>query len=139
MPFSEALDGIFHVVHRYMVKPSLTFRKNYMNKLLFSCIVGLTLTMTLAACERAKPPADATGTTATAAAVPFQKIDSVAGTGKEAVAGATAVVNYTGWLYAPGAPLQHGAQFDSSIGRAPFSFPLAADRSSRVGTMAYRA
>ncbi|HEX8404643.1 MAG TPA: FKBP-type peptidyl-prolyl cis-trans isomerase, partial [Duganella sp.] len=58
------------------------------------------------------------------AAVAFQKIDTVVGTGKEAVAGATAVVNYTGWLYEPSAPQQHGAQFDSSIGRSPFSFPL---------------
>jgi FKBP-type peptidyl-prolyl cis-trans isomerase FkpA len=56
----------------------------------------------------------------------MQKIDTVPGTGKEAVAGATAVVNYTGWLYVPGAPQQHGAQFDSSIGREPFSFQLGA-------------
>jgi FKBP-type peptidyl-prolyl cis-trans isomerase FkpA len=33
-------------------------------------------------------------------------------------------VHYTGWLYAPGAPLQHGAQFDTSSGRGPFSFQL---------------
>jgi FKBP-type peptidyl-prolyl cis-trans isomerase FkpA len=54
----------------------------------------------------------------------LQKTDTVVGTGKEAVAGTEAVVNYTGWLYVPDAPQQHGAQFDSSIGRAPFSFPL---------------
>ncbi len=46
------------------------------------------------------------------------------GTGKEAVAGATVVVNYTGWLYRPLAKNSHGKQFDSSIGRGPFDFPL---------------
>ena len=90
-----------------------------MKKLLFSCAIGLSLTLALAGCDRAKTPAPST-----AAAAPLQKIDTVAGTGKEAVAGNTAVVNYTGWLYQPDAQLQHGAQFDSSIGRAPFSFQL---------------
>ncbi len=54
--------------------------------------------------------------------------DSVVGKGKEAVAGTTVQVNYTGWLYDPKAPDKHGAQFDSSVGRAPFSFPLGAGR-----------
>jgi len=51
-------------------------------------------------------------------------IDNKVGTGKEASAGNTVVVHYTGWLYMPKAPKQHGMQFDSSIGREPFSFPL---------------
>ncbi len=50
--------------------------------------------------------------------------DNKVGTGKEATAGATAVVNYTGWLYRPLAKNARGAQFDSSVGRAPFEFPL---------------
>ncbi len=54
------------------------------------------------------------------------KKDVKVGTGKEAAAGMTAVVNYTGWLYNAAAPDQHGAKFDSSIGRGPFSFPLGA-------------
>ncbi len=58
------------------------------------------------------------------AAMGLQKIDTVVGKGKVAVAGQTVTVNYTGWLYAPKAPKQHGMQFDTSIGRAPFSFPL---------------
>jgi FKBP-type peptidyl-prolyl cis-trans isomerase FkpA len=92
-----------------------------MKRLLTSCFIGLTLTVALSACDRAKaPPA------AEASAVALQKIDSVAGAGKEATVGATAVVNYTGWLYEPKAQLQHGAQFDSSIGREPFSFQLGA-------------
>jgi FKBP-type peptidyl-prolyl cis-trans isomerase FkpA len=94
-----------------------------MKKLLSSCVIGLTLTVALSGCDRAKAPAPAA-----ANAAPLQKIDTLAGTGKEATAGATAVVNYTGWLYAPSAPQQHGAQFDSSVGREPFSFPLGAGR-----------
>ena len=56
------------------------------------------------------------------------KTDTVVGTGKEAVAGATVQVNYTGWLHDPKAADKHGAKFDSSIGRGPFSFPLGAGR-----------
>lgn len=103
-----------------------------MKKLFSSCVLGLTLTLALTACNRTKTPeqpatpdaANVTPTPAAPAVVALQKIDTVVGTGKDAVAGATAVVNYTGWLYEPSAPQQHGAQFDSSIGRAPFSFPL---------------
>jgi len=54
----------------------------------------------------------------------LQKIDTVVGKGKVAVAGQTVTVNYTGWIYAPKAAKKHGVQFDSSIGREPFSFPL---------------
>ncbi|MES2742901.1 MAG: FKBP-type peptidyl-prolyl cis-trans isomerase [Pseudomonadota bacterium] len=50
--------------------------------------------------------------------------DNKVGTGKEATAGATAVVNYTGWLYRPLAKNTRGTQFDSSVGRGPFEFPL---------------
>ncbi len=104
-----------------------------MNRLLSSCLLGLTITVALAGCDRAKAPADpavastttaAAPATAAAAAVAFQKIDTQAGTGKEALAGATAVVHYTGWIYEPASPAQHGAQFDSSRGREPFSFAL---------------
>ena len=87
-----------------------------MKKLLSVCALGLVLSLTLAGCKRNQAPA--------AAPVALQKIDTVPGTGKEAVAGATVVVNYTGWLYAPNAQQQHGAQFDSSIGREPFNFQL---------------
>ena len=94
-----------------------------MKQLLTSCAIGLTLALALAVagCERAKAPQAAAADT-----VSLQKIDTQAGSGKEAVAGATAVVNYTGWLYEPTAQAQRGAQFDSSVGRAPFSFQLGA-------------
>lgn len=98
-------------------------RKNNLKKLLSRCVLGATLALTITACKRAETPQSAS---ASATAVSMQTIDTVVGTGKEAVAGAIAVVNYTGWLYEPGAKLQHGAQFDSSQGRSPFSFPLGA-------------
>ena len=47
--------------------------------------------------------------------------DKIIGDGDEAVSGKTVTVNYTGTLV-------NGDQFDSSIGRAPFSFPLGAGR-----------
>jgi FKBP-type peptidyl-prolyl cis-trans isomerase FkpA len=54
----------------------------------------------------------------------LQKIDNTVGTGAEATAGQTVTVHYTGWLLAPNAPQKHGAQFDSSVGREPFTFRL---------------
>lgn len=49
--------------------------------------------------------------------------DVKVGTGAEAVAGKTVVVDYTGWLNENG---KKGKQFDSSIGRGKFSFALGA-------------
>jgi FKBP-type peptidyl-prolyl cis-trans isomerase FkpA len=92
-----------------------------MKRLLSTCVIGLSLTLGLAACDRAKAPVQAD-----VPAIPLQKIDTVPGTGAEAVAGATVVVNYTGWIHEPNSPQQHGAQFDSSVGRSPFSFKLGA-------------
>jgi len=66
--------------------------------------------------------------TAAAATTGLQKIDSVAGTGNLAVAGSTVSVHYTGWLHAPQAALQHGAQFDSSRDGTPFTFVLGAGK-----------
>jgi FKBP-type peptidyl-prolyl cis-trans isomerase FkpA len=56
------------------------------------------------------------------------KTDTVVGNGKEAVAGATVSVHYTGWLHDAKAERERGKQFDSSVGRGPFSFPLGAGR-----------
>lgn len=58
----------------------------------------------------------------------LQKIDSKIGSGKEAVAGSKVSVHYSGWLFDAKADKQHGAAFDSSVGRSPFSFPLGAGR-----------
>jgi FKBP-type peptidyl-prolyl cis-trans isomerase FkpA len=51
------------------------------------------------------------------------------GTGREATAGATVYMHYTGWLYRPLAKNMHGKQFDSSIPRGePLDFVLGAGR-----------
>jgi FKBP-type peptidyl-prolyl cis-trans isomerase FkpA len=63
-----------------------------------------------------------------AAASTLQKIDSKIGSGKEAVAGNTVAVHYSGWLFDEKAANQHGKAFDSSVGRGPFEFPLGAGR-----------
>lgn len=54
----------------------------------------------------------------------LQTTDTVVGTGAVAAAGKIVTVNYTGYLYNTAAPNNRGAIFDSSIGRAPFSFQL---------------
>ena len=56
------------------------------------------------------------------------KTDTVVGKGKEAVAGKTVEVHYTGWLHELGAAIQRGKPFDSSVGRGPFLFPLGGGR-----------
>jgi len=50
--------------------------------------------------------------------------DTKAGSGEEAKVGNIVEVQYTGWLYDAYAPQLHGKQFDSSVGREPFSFML---------------
>jgi FKBP-type peptidyl-prolyl cis-trans isomerase FkpA len=58
----------------------------------------------------------------------IQSTDVKVGTGKELVAGNTAVVNYTGWFYRPLAAKQRGRKFDSSLnpGRTPLEFQVGA-------------
>jgi FKBP-type peptidyl-prolyl cis-trans isomerase FkpA len=53
---------------------------------------------------------------------PFSQVDLRVGTGADAVAGRRITVNYTGWLYDPTRPDNKGQQFDTSVGRQPFSF-----------------
>ncbi len=56
----------------------------------------------------------------------LQIIDTKTGTGASPRAGQTAVVHYTGWLYANGAK---GQKFDSSVDRnEPFAFPVGQGR-----------
>ena len=50
--------------------------------------------------------------------------DTLTGTGAVAAPGTIVSVQYTGWLDAGGG--RHGKQFDSSVGRGPFSFALGA-------------
>lgn len=57
----------------------------------------------------------------------LQKIDVVAGTGAEAVAGKTVTVHYTGWIYDEHTADHHGRKIDSSRDRgSPFPFVLGA-------------
>lgn len=98
-----------------------------MKRLLTCSILAAAMIVSVSACKRAETPATVAGDTAASTpAVAAQQIDTVVGTGKQATAGTTAVVNYTGWLYEPGAEKQRGKEFDSSIGREPFSFQLGA-------------
>jgi FKBP-type peptidyl-prolyl cis-trans isomerase FkpA len=56
---------------------------------------------------------------------PLVVTDGKLGTGKEAYAGATVSVHYTGWLYKTMAPRQRGRKFDSSRERGqPLDFKL---------------
>ena len=55
----------------------------------------------------------------------LQKIDTVVGDGKEAIAGCYVDVHYTGWLFDDKAPDHKGQKFDSSLDRGQlFSFTL---------------
>jgi FKBP-type peptidyl-prolyl cis-trans isomerase FkpA len=90
-----------------------------LKKLLCYGVLSVTLTFALAGCKRVEAPQSTA-----ANAIAMQTIDTTVGTGKEAVAGSTAVVHYTGWLYEPSAPMQHGIEFDSSKGGSPFSFQV---------------
>lgn len=56
----------------------------------------------------------------------FSQTDLRGGTGATATTGRVVTVNYTGWLYDPNQAESKGRQFDSSAGRAPFSFTLGA-------------
>ena len=56
----------------------------------------------------------------------LQISDTVVGTGTLAAAGNAVTVNYTGWLYSSSAANFRGTQFDTSVGKSPFSFKLGA-------------
>ena len=59
----------------------------------------------------------------------LQYLDTVVGSGPEAVAGNKVKVHYTGWLYNAGAKQMHGKKFDSSFDRnKPITFQLGAHR-----------
>jgi FKBP-type peptidyl-prolyl cis-trans isomerase FkpA len=54
----------------------------------------------------------------------LSQTDLRVGTGAEAANGSLLTVHYTGWLYDATKPGYKGLQFDSSVGRTPFSFTL---------------
>src|SRR5947209_2118497 len=53
---------------------------------------------------------------------PYSQTDLRVGTGAEAGTTGQVTVNYTGWLYDPLKTDSKGLQFDTSIGKTPFSF-----------------
>jgi len=55
---------------------------------------------------------------------PFSTTDLRLGSGDGAVSGQLLLVEYTGWLYDATQPENKGVIFDTSTGRAPFSFTL---------------
>lgn len=77
---------------------------------------AVALCAALVACSKT-PTSPSTVTTLT-------KTDLVVGSGDEAVAGDVLTVNYTGWLYDSTKTDFKGLQFDTSIGRGPFTFAL---------------
>lgn len=54
----------------------------------------------------------------------YSQVDVRLGGGAEATAGSEVTVEYTGWLHDPLRVDSKGAVFDSSLGRAPFTFLL---------------
>jgi peptidylprolyl isomerase len=101
------------------------FREISMRKLSRATLVAAVLAlsfgsvtgMNTAMAQSAKPVTTASG---------LQTIDTVVGTGASPRPNQTAVVHYTGWLYANGTK---GKKFDSSVDRnEPFDFPVGAGR-----------
>jgi FKBP-type peptidyl-prolyl cis-trans isomerase FkpA len=95
-----------------------------MKPVLSALAFGLTIALSAPQAFAVKPVAPADNQPASA----VKKIDTKVGSGKAAVAGSTVTVHYTGWLYAPKANKQHGAQYDSSVGGVPFTFQLGAGK-----------
>ena len=85
-------------------------------------LLPLLLSLAAAGCST-EPSGPPPGGTLTA----FERIDSVPGTGAEAVAGSKVTVHYTGWIYDNRTENKHGKTFDSSVSRGePFTFALGA-------------
>ncbi len=83
-------------------------------------LLPLLLSLAAVGCstEPSGPPPGGTLTT-------FERIDTVPGTGTEAVAGNKVTVHYTGWIYDNRTETKHGKTFDSSVSRGePFTFAL---------------
>lgn len=72
------------------------------------------------------PSACTKSPTAPSSYAPFSVTDLRIGTGAEAVDGSIVTVNYTGWFYDPSKPDQKGVQFDTSVGRGPYTFTVGA-------------
>ena len=94
-------------------------------KSIFQIVASIACAVALTACGGGGSDAPAVTTPVQPV---FSKTDIVVGTGAEAVAGSTVTVHYTGWLYSESASGNKGMQFETSVGNAPFSFPLGQGR-----------
>ena len=94
-----------------------------MNRFCLSLALGLFIFSSFSTASAADAPAQAP---ASEEADHLIVRDTKVGTGPGAQDGSMVDVQYTGWVYSPLMPDQHGAQFDSSVGRQPFSFMLGA-------------
>lgn len=65
-------------------------------------------------------------TTAPSTAVPYSQVDLVVGTGATVASGQNLTVDYTGYMYDSSKADGRGPVFDTSAGRGPFTFDLAA-------------
>ncbi len=86
------------------------------------------LAVTAGACGSSNPAAPSNNPGGSNGVTSLRITDTRVGTGTEATNGRTLTVNYTGWLYDQNAAGNKGLQFDSSVGRQPFSFQLGAGR-----------
>jgi FKBP-type peptidyl-prolyl cis-trans isomerase FkpA len=84
-------------------------------------IVAVALAAALAACEDTPPPSAPSPNNPL-----FTQRDLRVGTGVDAESGKTITVHYTGWLFDESRPDQKGLQFETSVGRDPFTFVLGA-------------
>jgi FKBP-type peptidyl-prolyl cis-trans isomerase len=88
-------------------------------------IVLLTASFVLAGCPSNTVSQPSEGDSMNTAASSLVSTDIQVGGGAEVGRGQTAVVHYTGWLYAEGAPENKGKKFDSSRDHGePFAFTV---------------
>ena len=92
----------------------------------FSVFAFSLLAITAVACSSDSNPVAPTNPGGSNGVTTLRITDTRVGTGTEAVNGRTLTVHYTGWLYDQNAAGNKGTQFETSIGRAPYSFTLGA-------------
>ena len=74
------------------------------------------------ACTLFAAQAGAATTAPLKAPLKASSVDTKLGNGSLAALGNTVTIHYTGWLFSPKAPAQHGAQIDTSKSGTPFTF-----------------